>query len=226
MTASVHHLNPQMNDGGIPHDKRDKSPIVLPWMLCNTRVFAEAMEKLDNEGHKFWSNKTIFAFNKIKDAFESATKQYNVAFKKLVDKHCEWEEVTETSKIDPRQQVPVIDEKTGKPKRKQKMRMTRGGGRDWVWKDEAAWVRAFNELGAQTFSVKAFKLTSDELLAAGLSPKELRMCVIITEDADPDLLESFHQSIRNMLEVEDDEEADDETPTQESASASSDDAPD
>lgn len=213
------------DDGGIPHDKRSKEPIEFFWALCNNRIFAEALELLDEKGHEHWHTKTIFAFNRIKDAFDSNQAQYNAVFKKLVDKHAHMEPMTKPGATPEAPREPVLDAK-GKPKLKARMVSIGRGQQDWDWKDKSAWLKAFYELGARTFTVKAYKLTTEELLAVGLSPKQLRMCVILTEDADPEILQSFRDSVLKALEREEEAMEDDDDPDEEAAANDSDDSPD
>ena len=54
-------------------------------------------------------------------------------------------------------------------------------------------------------------LSDDELVEAGLTPKEIRTCVMLTEDPDPTILESYLKASKPQP-AEDDDDAEETEP--------------
>ncbi len=186
------------------HDNRSKKVIVFHWKDCNNRLLNETLEKLDEIASKKWHKRTLFAFNRIKTAFEARSKEYRDAFRLIIKEHAVHEVPMVPSRLDPKQMVPATNEKGKQLKAVPKTKVMGGGMRDYVWKDQVAFAKAFAKLGARTFEVTAHRLTTDELLECELSPKELRACIMFTEDADPEVLEAYYKSCTPDVEDEDD----------------------
>jgi hypothetical protein len=155
------------------------------------RTIQEALAKLDV--FTGWKNpKDIYAFNKFKSTMEREQKKAAGWYNKLITKHVEMEEVN--AKNADGTFSPVKDPATGKIKMRAKQGRNGRGEQDMVFKDQAAFERDLKIFHDHTFTVKVHPFFVEDLLAAGLTPVELRSCQAIVEedlgladDADPDL---------------------------------------
>jgi hypothetical protein len=62
------------------------------------------------------------------------------------------------------------------------------GQMDIIFKNYDAFEKDVQVFHDHTFTVKVYKFKVDDFVTAGLTPVELRACVRIAEDMDPDLL--------------------------------------
>lgn len=195
-----------VRDAKDPPSSTAKS-VELTFSDCNNRLMHQALEKLDD--FTAWSNTdTMWRFTKIKAAFDRQSKTVRRGFQKLIRRHAIHEIVT--TKGTDGNPKPVLD-KLGKPKREPKM-VRKGHTMDYIFKDQAAFDIDYANLMRTTFTIKAYQLPLDDLIKAGLSPKELRAVARIADNIDPELIEE------PQVADDDDEIADDhEEPTQPSA---------
>lgn len=158
--------------------------ITMTYADCNNRVLHNALEKLDN--HTGFSAADLSRFNKIKHYYDSQSKTVSHLFKKLIAKHAVHEQATRKDKDG---KVVKIVSANGKPQMTPVMVPNRQGRMDFVFKDRAAFDKDYRELMAQTFSIEATLLMTEDVVKAGLTPKEVRVCGKILSDFDPSLID-------------------------------------
>ncbi len=152
---------------------------------CNSRLLHGAMEKLDN--YTGFSVTDLSRFNKIKSGFDSKSKEVRRLFTKLVDKHSHKEPIRRKNKETGEMEDVVGGD--GKVKLQPKMVPNPGGrGMDFDYKDRRAFNVELRELMRMTFKIEAYRLLTEDLVKAGLTPKEIRACGKILSDIDPELV--------------------------------------
>ncbi len=186
---------------------------------CNNRVLHGALEKLDN--YTGFNVQDLSRFNKIKNAYDQRSREVSKLFKKLVDKHAIQEPATRTNK-ETGEETPIL-KPNGKPQMKPVMVPTGRGRMDFAFKDRKAFNKDYAALMQETFDVKAYCLLTEDLVKAGLTPKEIRACAKLLSDADPDMLAepaaAYDEEAEEDAEEEDTEESAPEAPNSD-ASAS------
>lgn len=189
-----------------PEDRR--AGVTLRNADCNNRVLHGALEKLDE--YTGFSAQDMSRFNKIKGAYDSRSKEVSRLFKKLIDKHAHHEPV-----VDPKTQKTVLKD-NGKPRMKPKMVPTGRGRMDFDFKDRKAFNADYTVLMSEEFKIEAYQLLTEDLVKAGLTPKEIRACAKLLSDADPELLQD--SPIYDDEELEDDDEQEGPSDAQNGAS--------
>lgn len=164
---------------------------------CNNRVLHGALEKLDE--YTGFDAADLSRWNKIKNAYDTKTKDVSKMFKKLVDKHAHQDPVTKVDKDG--NETPVL-KPNGKPAMRPRMIPTGRGKQDFDWKDRKAFNDDYRVLMDETFTIEAYRLLTEDLRKAGLTPKEIRACAKIISDIDPELV-----SNSPIFEEGDEEEA-------------------
>lgn len=189
-----------------PEDQR-LAGVTFTYADCNNRLLHGALEKLDN--YTGFSGADLSRFNKIKNAFEIKSKEVSRLFKKLVDKHAHQEAVTTTDE-ETGETKPVL-KGNGKPLYRPKMLPMGRGRMDFDFKDRAAFNVDYKELMSEEFKVEAYRLLTEDLRKAGLTPKEIRACAKILSDVDPEIAQASPIFDDDEGEDDDDSEADAET---------------
>lgn len=151
---------------------------------CDNRLIHGALAKLDE--YTGFSGADISRFNKIKNAYDAKSKQATQFFKKLISKHAEHEPCYTEDKDG--NQIPMLNAK-GKQILQPIMIPKGRGMKGFLFKDNVAFNKDYQELMGQTFEVKATLLLTEDLMKAGLTPKEIRACAKIVSDIDPELIQ-------------------------------------
>lgn len=185
----------------VPAEEERKKGVVFTYGDCNDRVLHGAIEKLDN--YTGWSAKDLSRFNKICNAYEQKSKEAGKLFQKLLKKHANTEIVMK--KNDNGVEEPVMKD-DGKPMTRPKMIQVGRGRMDYDFKNRKAFNKDYADLMTEEFKIEAFCLMTEDLIKAGLTPKEIRACTKFLSDGDPD----FIKETPKYDEDEDDEELDDE----------------
>jgi hypothetical protein len=128
--------------------------IELTYKDLFTPEFKQAIGKLAESSNQDFPDlkKFLGIYNKVDIEFKKASS----LSKKLMEKHCVWE-----------------DEEAKKPKVE---------GSAIVWKDSEAFFKDEEQLLAEKFNIQLNKLPTDSLLKAGLNAKELLAIAPIVED--------------------------------------------
>lgn len=166
-----------------PNDR--KAGVTFTYKDCDNRVLHTAMNKVD-EASQIFSGADLSRWMKIKATFDRHAKQVSRCFQVLIKKHAVHEPV-----LDP-EGKPVKD-KNGKPRLSPKMIPTGRGTKDFMWADEDAFKKDYDELMATEFKVEAYQLLTEDFMKAGLSAKEIRECAKMLSDADPELLDDLDE---------------------------------
>jgi hypothetical protein len=151
----------------------------------SAKMLHQALAKLDE--FTGWKDpKDIHRFNKFKNTFDREHKKAGYWYNKLVQKHAELEPVKR--KNPKTNEMEEVKEKDGKTKMKPKWGPNGNGQMDIIFKNYDAFEKDVQVFHDHTFTVKVYKFKVDDFVTAGLTPVELRACVRIAEDMDPDLL--------------------------------------
>lgn len=191
----------------VPEEAERKKGVTFTYGDCNSRILHGAIEKLDN--YTGFSAKDLSRFNKISNAYEQRSKDVAKLFQKLIKKHALHEPVT-TKKEDGTLE-PVLKE-NGKPQMKPKMVNNGRGRMDFAFKNRKAFNKDYADLMAEEFKVEAFCLLTEDLIKAGLTPKEIRSCTKFLSDGDPEF-------ITEAPRYDEDEEVDEEEDLEQEAVA-------
>lgn len=159
---------------------------------CNNRIVNEALEKLDNSVGAF-NGKDLSRFMKIKNQFDQHTAHVRKAFKKLIDKHAVMEPILDKDK-----KPVVVNGKTQMAPRQ----VPTPGGLGYDYKDPKAFKKDYKLLMSETFHIESYRLLTESLVKAQLTPKEIRALSMILSDAD----ESIVTDRDPMLDDDDDED--------------------
>lgn len=198
-----------------PEEARES--VVLKNGDCNNRVVHGALEKLD--GFTGWKDtQDMWRFNKVKSAYDRQSKVVRKNFQKLLRKHAVMAPVQQPDPNDPKKMIDVLDKKTGKPATTPKMVAVGGGRMDYVFREQAAFDKDYADLMNQSFTITAYKLPAEDLISAGLTPKELRACGRLIHNIDPDLIEE-------PVVADEDDTVDDDDDDPPADTAGSEDAP-
>ena len=154
--------------------------VTLTYADCNNRVLHDALEKLDN--CSVFNGQDLSRFNKIKGKYDQKSKEVARLFKKLIDKHAAKEPVLDQSGN------PVL-KPNGQPETRPKMVRTQKGTMDFVFTDKKAFNEDYRLLMSESFKIEVYKLLTEDLVRAGLTPKEIRAAAKIISDIDPELVE-------------------------------------
>jgi hypothetical protein len=197
-----------------------RAGVTMNYGDCNNRVLHGALEKLDN--YTGFNVQDLSRFNKIKNAYDQKSKEVSRLFKKLVDKHALQEPVTREDK-ETGEQKPVL-KPSGKPQTKPVMVPTGRGRMDFAFHDRKAFNKDYAALMAETFEVKAYCLLTEDLVKAGLTPKEIRACAKLLSDADPEMFAEpaaayDEDAEEEALDEEENEESGPETPNADAPSS-------
>lgn len=156
--------------------------ITLKYIDCNSRPMHDALDKLD--AYSGFSLEDFHRFMKIKNKFDHVSKQVQVLFQKLIRKHAEHEEVLQK------------DKKTGemvKAKDKRGNQLMRPviqpgpSGANFKYIDQLEFEKEYHKLMSTEFRIETYQLLTEDLIKAGLTPKEIRACAMIISDIDPEL---------------------------------------
>ena len=145
--------------------------ITLSYKNVNDPDFNDALEMLDR--CTVFSVKTLCSFNKLKKAWDAERQTARELFQKVIERFTEMETVSEDGKMVTKPKMKMVD---GKALR--------------CFTDEGGMDAAAKELLEQTFEVQVHPFTVTELMAAKLSPKQIRALepIIKDEDATPRLV--------------------------------------
>lgn len=139
--------------------------ITLSYKNVNDPDFNDALETLDR--CTVFSVKTLCSFNKLKKTWDAEKATARELFAKVIEKYTEMETVSEGDKIVTKPKMKTVD---GKVLR--------------CFTDEKAMDAAAKELLEQKFEVQIHPFTLTELMAAKLSPKQVRALEPIIKDED------------------------------------------
>lgn len=186
--------------------------ITLKYGMITRPDLMSGLAKLDSfTGWK--DSKDLYRFAKFKGTFDREEKKAGIYYRKLVDRHSEKVPVTKKSEIT-NQMEPTYD-KDGKPITKPKFAPNAQGQMSIVMKDQAAFDADIRTFDNHEFTVQVYKFKTADLLAALLTPGELRACARIVDDLpeemapDDDDEEILRDEVTDdMDELEDDTETD------------------
>ncbi len=212
--TNVKNLPPPVNA-----ESQRRAGVTFNYGDCNNRVLHGALEKLDN--YTGFGVQDLSRFNKIKNAYDQRSRDVSRMFKKLIDKHAHQEPVTREDK-ETGEQKPVL-KANGLPQMKPVMVPTGRGRMDFAFKDRKAFNKDYAALMAESFDVKAYCLLTEDLVKAGLTPKEIRACAKLLSDADPEML--AEPAAAYDEEAEEDQEDEDTAPEAPNSDAAASPAP-
>lgn len=137
----------------------------------NDPDFYSVLDKLDKStgvlsGRKAWS------FADFKQTCDQHHARAQEMYRKLLAEHVETEAIMQPD--DDGSMTPAKDTNGQEIRRLKVIRDQDGKIRDYFFKDQSAFRKAYDELLDISFAAKLTLFSSDELSAIGLSPRELR----------------------------------------------------